>query len=200
VKWPGKNYEIHYHDIIFGKNIFSHLEDEKRKELSDKIFDMIISAKPAMFATAINKTQMKKVYKGRAYSPRMVAMRSIIHRFAMYLNREKHIGSVVVDEEEYKKDKEVRQLVHDLKKHGAARGWKYQPVRENHLQRILNAINMSPSEMSTGIQLVDVCSRSIWSHFEKNKSNRFGQLERCFDRDQNRVYEPKIMPTPNRWI
>ena len=119
VKWPDKNYEIHYHDIIFGKNIFSHLENEKRKELSDKIFDIIISAKPLIFATAINKTQMKRIYHSRAYPPRLLAIRSIIHRFSIYLNRENHIGSVVVDEEEYKKDKKVRQLVHDLKKYGA---------------------------------------------------------------------------------
>ena len=199
-KWPDRNYEIHYHDIIFGKNIFSHLENEKRKELSDKIFDIITSAKPLIFATAINKTQMKRVYHSRAYPPRSLAVRSTIHRFSMYLNREEHIGSVVVDEEEYKKDKEVRQLVHDLKRYGAEiQGRHYQAMKVDNLERILNPINMSP-EMSTGIQLVDVCSRSIWSHFEKGKSNRFHQLEPFFDRDESRVYEPSIVPAPSRWV
>ena len=32
-KWPDRNYEIHYHDIIFGQNVFSHLQDFERKEL-----------------------------------------------------------------------------------------------------------------------------------------------------------------------
>lgn len=200
VKWPDKHYEIHYHDIIFGKNIFSCLEDKKRKELSDIIFEIITSAKPSIFATAINKTQLKRVYRNHAYNPRILAMRSTIHRFSMYLEREQHIGSVVVDEEEYKKDKEIRQLIHTLKRHGAAiKGLNYQPSQDDKLERILNAVNMSPSEMSTGIQLVDVCSRSIWSHFEKGKSNRFHQLEPFFDRDRNQVYEPSVVPSRSRW-
>ena len=73
-------------------------------------------------------------------------------------------------------------------------------MKENNLERILNAINMSPSEMSTGIQLVDVCSRSIWSHFEKSKSKRFHQLEPFFDKVKNRVYEPSVVPARKRWI
>ncbi len=199
-KWPDKHYEIHYHDIIFGKNIFSCLEDKKRKELSDIIFEIITSANPSIFATVINKTQLKRAYGDYAYHPRMLAMQSTIHRFSMYLKREQHIGSVVVDEEEYKKDKEIRHLIHGLKRYGAAiRGFNYQPWYEDKLERILNAVNMSPSEMSTGIQLVDVCSRSIWSHFEKGKSNRFHQLEPFFDRDGNHVYEPSVVPPRSRW-
>lgn len=113
-KWPDNNYEIHYHDIIFGINVFSHLQDFERKESSDKIFNLILGLKPQpiIFATAINKIQHKRKYGHRAYPVKILAMQATIHRFSMFLERENHIGSVVVDEEEYKKDKEVRVLIH----------------------------------------------------------------------------------------
>lgn len=199
-KWPSRNYEIHYHDIIFGENIFSSLNDIKRKELSDEIFSLFTLTKPTIFATAINKTQMKRVYGGHAWNPRLLSMQSTIHRFSMYLRREKDVGTAMVDEEEYKKDKQIRQLVHNLKRHGASiSGRSYQPADDDHLERLLNTISMSPSEMSTGIQLADVCSRSIWSHFEKSKSNRYKQLEPFFDSYSGEAYEPSIVPARSRW-
>lgn len=198
-KWPSRNYEIHYHDIIFGKNIFSSLDDIKRKELSDKIFSLFALVKPTIFATAVNKTQMKRVYGGNAWNPRLLSMQSTIRRFSMYLRRENQVGTAMVDEEEYKKDKQIRQLVHNLKRYGAGiPNHTYQPM-DDRLERLLNAISMSPSEMSTGTQLADVCSRSIWSHFEKSKSNRYLQLQQFFDSYNGVVYEPSIVPARHRW-
>jgi hypothetical protein len=199
-KWPEKNFEIHYHDLIYGLNVFSHLKDIQRKELSDKIFEIILECKPILFATAINKTQLKRKYGSNAFPPRILAMQSTIHRFSMFLEREKFIGSAMVDEEEYKKDKEVRELVHQLRRSGATiRGMNYQPKKENNLNRVLNAISLSPSEMSTGIQLADICSRSIWSHFEKKKSERFKQLSGIFDKNSFRTFEPSVIPPPEQW-
>lgn len=198
-KWPDRNYEIHYHDIIFGQNIFSSLEDIQRKELADKIFSLIASANPTIFATAINKIQMKRVYGESAYNPRILSMRSTIHRFSMYLVRKGHVGTAMVDEEEYKKDKQIRQLVHSLKRDGAGIPSRHYQPYGDHLERLLNTISMSPSEMSTGIQLADVCSRSIRSHFEKSKSCRYEQLQPFFDAKDGMVYEPSIVPARSRW-
>ena len=95
-----EHYEIHYHDIINGQNIYSTLPDVKRKELSDEVFQLLNNLKPILFATAINKIQLKKVYGPRAFDIRPLALRSTIHRFAMYLERKNKIGSIIVDEEE----------------------------------------------------------------------------------------------------
>lgn len=131
-KWPDRNYEIHYHDIIYGKNIFSHLQDSARKEISDKIFKIIEKSRPVLFATTINKIRLKRVCGSNARDPRTLAMQSTIHRFAMHLETKQHLGAVIVDEEEYKKDKEIRKLIHQLRRHGASiRGKNYQPQNEN---------------------------------------------------------------------
>ena len=199
-KWPDRNYEIHHHDIIYGKNVFSHLQNFERKELADKIFEIIENASPVLFATAINKAQLKRVYGSNAHDPRVLAMRSTIRRFEMHLKTAQHIGTAMVDEEEYNKDKEIRKLIHQLRRHGAPVGGKDRQLRrKDRLEHILNAVNSSPSEMSTGIQLADVCSRSIWSHFERGKSQRYEQLKHLFDRSESKVFEPAIVPAESLW-
>ena len=106
----------------------------------------------------------------------------------------------MVDEEEYNKDKEIRKLIHQLRRHGAPVGDKDRQLRrKDRLEHILNAVNSSPSEMSTGIQLADVCSRSIWSHFERGKSQRYEQLKHLFDRSESEVFEPAIVPAESLW-
>jgi hypothetical protein len=194
-KWPEKYYEIHYHDIIGGKNIFSNLTHLSRKALSDEVFDLLLKLKPVLFATAINKTKLKQKYGSNAIFPKGLAMRATLHRYSMYLNKHSLVGAVVLDEEEYRKDKELQLMAHEFRRHGIIlRGWNYQPRYEDRLERVLNALTFAPSEMSPGIQLADVCSRSTWVHFEQGKSNRFNQISPLWNRDNSKVYEPSIVP------
>lgn len=194
-KWPPTAYEISYHNIQRGKIIFEHLEHAQRKALSDEVFNLITAASPVLFATAINNTKLKQKYGQNAYSPRSLAIRATIHRFSMYLKKNNLIGSVVVDEEEYRKDKELQKMVHDFRRTGIIlRGWSYQPAYEDKLDRILNTITFAPSQTSPGIQLADVCSRATWSHYERNKSNRFNQLSNFWNEIGGTKYEPSIIP------
>lgn len=82
-----------------------------------------------------------------------------------------------------------------MKRHGAET-----PSIDNQLDRLLNTISISPSEMSAGIQPADVCSRSIWSHFENSKSHRYEQLQPFFDSNGGKVYEPFVVPERRIWV
>ena len=165
------------------------------KEIAES-FAVIKNSSPILFATAINKSQLKRTYGQNAYEPRALAIQSTIHRFAMHVETNQQLVTVVVDEE-YKKDKEIRKTIHQLRRYGASKGGDYQPQHDSKLERVLNAVNYSPSEMSAGIQLADVCSGSIWSHFEKQKSHRYEQLKPLFNRVGSRVFEPSVVPS--RW-
>lgn len=194
-KWPPEQYELHYHDIIRGNDIFSHLADIERKNLSDEVFDLIVGLKPTLFATVINKKKLREEYGTRAYSPRSLALRATIHHFSMYLNTNQQLGFVILDEEEYRKDKEMQQMAHEFRTDGVIlRGWGYQPVYEDRLERILNSIMFTPSHMSPGIQLADACSRVTWYEYEYGESNRFAQLTSLWNRDDKRIYEPSVIP------
>ena len=169
-EWPDQNYEIKYHDIQRGKNIFSTLDDAERMKLSNEIFDLITSINPVIFATAVHKTQLKKVYGENAEIPRLLAMRATVHRFDMYLDREDQVGLTIADEENHKNDDEIRKLIYKMKREGASIPSRSHPTVPNYLDQLLNTATMSPSEMSTGIQLADVCCRSIWAHFQTGQS------------------------------
>jgi hypothetical protein len=194
-QFPPQYYEIHYHDIIRGHNLFKHLTHQERKDLSDGVFTLIKSLKPVLFATAIDKLKLKQRYGERAYSPRRLAIQSTLHRFSMYLDRENFIGSAIMDEEEFRKDKELREMINTFRKFGITiRGWNYNPSKENKLERVLNTVQFTPSHTSPGIQLADVCSRATFLHFERTKSNRFFELKPFWDAKDSKVYEPSVVP------
>ena len=137
-----------------GNNIFQGLTGTQKKTMCDEVFNLILQIKPVLFATAINKTQLIRCYGSRAMPPRTLAIRSTIHRFSMFLERENMIGSIVVDEEEYKKDKELQSMIRSFRRYGITiRGDDYQPILENKLRNVLNTISFTPSHQSVGIHL-----------------------------------------------
>ncbi|CUR52802.1 conserved protein of unknown function [Nitrosotalea devaniterrae] len=196
-KFPDKMYELHYLDIIRGQRLFSHLKQEELKALADEVFNLLLELKPVLFATAINKIQLKRVYGHNAHIPNRLAMRATIGRFSIYLQRENLIGSVTYDAEEYRKDKNLQEMILGFRRFGIVlTGENYRPRMDDNLGNLLNTINMASSETSPGIQLADFCSRAVWQHFEHCKSNRFNQISALGDRG----YEPSIVPAKTRWI
>ncbi len=196
-KYRDNQYELHYLHVIRGENIFSHLKTEELKALADEVFNLILELKPVLFATAINKTQLKRVYGIHAHLPNRLAMRATIGRFSIYLKRKNLIGTVTYDAEEYRKDKSLQEMIIGFRRYGIVlTGENYRPRMDDKLGNLLNTINMSASETSPGIQLADFCSRSVWQHFEHGKSNRFNQISALGDAG----FEPSIVPARNRWI
>jgi hypothetical protein len=199
-KFTADHYEFHYHELIFGNRIYRHIPEIERKKMADEVFDLIAYLKPVLFATAINKVQLKNVYGLHAYEPRILGMIATIHRYSIYLEREKMIGSIIVDEEQYKKDKDLRILMHDFKSSGITiRGSSYNPILENKLKNIIDNISFTASHHSAGIQLADAVSRVTFSHFERNKSDRFNQLAEFWDSKDNSFREPSVIPKRDRW-
>ena len=107
---------------------------------------------------------------------------------------------MIVHSEQFRKDKDLQLMVQAFKRHGITlRGSSYQPMFENKLRNVLNTISFTPSHLSPGIQLADVCSKSIFLHFERGRNNRYHQIEPMFDGTSSRKYEPSIFPSPNKW-
>ena len=193
-QYPPEQFELHYEPLAGGRGIYKHLQPIERKNMADEVFDLISRLNPILFASVVDKTEMKIRYGAGAFNPTRYAIRSTIDRFCFFLNRIKGLGSVVIDEEEYKKDKALREMIHSFRSSGMTiTGFTYNPSRTNKLERILNTVSFSPSEMSAGIQLADFISRGTWLHFERGKSNRFHQLI-GWDHDGSRQYEPCKIP------
>lgn len=192
--FPPEKYELHYHPLSAGREIFNHLTHPQRLAMADEVFTLIDSLDPVLFASVVDKERLKRKHGISAFHPTQYALRSIVDRFCMYLERVNEVGAVYLDEEEYKKDKSLRQMIHSFRRKGTAiRGFFYRPSHVNRLERILNAISFTPSEMSPGTQLADFISRTTWLHFERNKSRRFNQVKH-WDTQKGVQYEPCVIP------
>jgi len=192
--YPPEKFELHYHPLHAGREIYSLLSHRQRLAMANEVFSLIDRLNPALFASVVDKLRMKRKHGTSAYHPTRYALRATLDRFCKYLERVNEVGAVYIDEEEYKKDKKLRQMVHDFRRKGTVnQGLLYRSSKINRLERILNAISFTPSEMSPGIQLADFISRTTWLHFERNKSRRFNQL-RHWDAHNGIQYEPCVIP------
>jgi hypothetical protein len=194
--WRGYKIELCYHDLIRGKKQFEKLDHPQRLDMANEVFDLLLKLKPVLFSTVVDKVKMKHRYRDRAYDPKIYGIQATIHRFAMFLKRQTNgVGNVIMDSEEYRKDHLLQAMVRRFKTTGIIiRGWDYQPMYEEKLDRILNTIAFVDSDLSIGIQLADVICRTTWQHFEHKKSRRFNQLAPLWNRDRNRIYEPSLVP------
>lgn len=183
--------------LIRGKNAFSELDHPQRLAMANEVFTLLSELKPVLFATVVDKIRLKQKYLTSAYDPKILGLRATIGRFSMFLKRQTNgIGNVIMDEEEVRKDKLIQEMILTLKITGTEiRGWSYNPQYRDRLDRILNTITFANSSITTGIQLADVCCRTVWQHYERGKSERFEQMTPFWNRESNgKIYEPSIIP------
>jgi len=200
--FPSSYYELHYLELMCGNNIYQKLERIDRRHMADEVFQLIKDIKPIIIATSINKLQMKKVYEDNANPPKLLAVRSVVSKFSMHLTRNDKIGTVVYDEEEYRNDVLMRNMMTSFRRVGTEiKGWKYQPSKTDKLLNVLNTINLCPSELSPGIQLADFVARSVWQRYEREKGRRYDEIAPFWDVDQtNKItYSDSIVPARSKW-
>ncbi len=194
-EWTSPEFELCYHHLIRGKGIYATLSDSQRLSLADEVFNLILRLEPILFASVIDKKKMKQRYGNSAYDPKLLGIRSIIHRFAMSLKRLNGVGSVVMDSEEYRKDQLIREMVQRFKKDGIIiRGYTYQPKYIEKIVEIIDTITFTDSNMSAGIQLADLFLGATWQHYERSLSRRFNQVSPLWDRKGTIIYEPVMIP------
>jgi hypothetical protein len=194
-EWSSPKFELCYHHLIRGKGIYASLAHPQRKDMADEVFDLILSLEPTLLATVIDKLALKRRYGTNAFDPKLLAIRATIHRFAMSLKRERAVGTVIMDAEEYRKDRLIQEMVRTFKRNGIIiRGYNYRPQYIEKIDRIIDTINFTDSDVSSGIQLADFCARTTWQHYERNKSRRFQELSVLWDRVGNTIYEPSVFP------
>ena len=191
----GKDYfgttELHYSDVIGGYGLFKGMPELERKEIADSVFTTLLGIKPVLFATVIEKGRLKTKYGRWAENPTSLAVRATADRFDKFIQRNGAIGGLHMDEEEIRKDGNLRGIIHRARTSGIKLSvWK----NDSKLSRFLNAIAFSPSQTSPGIQLADFVSHTCWMHFTYGKSDRFTQIAPLWDRTGGRVWEPSVVP------
>jgi len=134
-------------------------------------------------------------YGNNAHWPKRLALRFIAPRFQKFLERVDGYGIFVMDEEERKSDRKLKDLVKRAREEGIMLHDTFDPFRtDTLLKRIVESVLFVPSEDSPGIPLADFCSHSIWLHFERGLDKRFNQIKHLFDNDKGKIYGLKVWP------
>ncbi|RNJ76150.1 MAG: DUF3800 domain-containing protein [Nitrosopumilus sp. D6] len=194
LEYPSK-YELHYVDLLHGNNIYEKLESCEKKKMADELFDYLLELKPVIVAISINKLKFKEKYGDDALDIKSLAIRSLLDKFSMYMEEHNMIGMAVWDEEAHKNDIKLREDFKKIRQSGVKiTGYYYQPTRNSKLENILNTILFCPSDVSPGIQCVDFIVHSIWNHREKNKSNRYDQIEPLWICDEYAANKDTVFP------
>lgn len=183
------NFDMKYSALTAGVPPYDKLSGIQRLNLADDIFNLILDTEPVLFAIVINKLAHKRYYGRKAHWPKQLALRFIAPRFHKYLERIKEYGIFVMDEEERKSDKHLKEMIQRARERGIILQSFLDPFRTNtRLPWLIESILFVPSEDSPRIPLADFCSHSVWLKYERGYHKRFDQIKHLFDNDSGNVY------------
>jgi len=192
---PPNEYELHFGAITAGRGIYRKLSKEARSEIIGKTFELILELRPILIASTVDKIRERRKYGEGSILPQLYAMRSVINKFSMHLNRLGKVGSVVYDEDKIQFNRVLQEEITRYRRDGIAiHGWMYRP-KPDRLQNILNNVNFCPSHMSSGLQLADFVAGAIWRKYETEDERHYKLLDSLWERDENshRTYRDSII-------
>jgi hypothetical protein len=188
-------YELRFSDLYARRGDYRTLTLAQAQAMEAEVVNLLLGLNPILFATVVDKDRHQARYGLRAYHPKEMALAGVVQRFDMDLARLQAYGSVVMDEEQVRKDARLREMIHRSRRTGLSfRGMSYQPSYDSIPTRINGTVNFSPSELSTGIQLADFCAGVVWRKYERGEDARFNRIEPLFYRVGPRRYEPSVVP------
>jgi hypothetical protein len=187
--------ELRYCSLISASPPYDSLTKIERKNLADETFSLISQLEPVLFASAIHKPAHREKYARNAINPKIWALQIIAPRFQKFLSRINAKGMMIMDAEERRKDKRLKELVQEGRKRGIVLQSSIDPDpfrTDTRLPNLIEDMMFVNSEESPLIQLVDFCAHAIWNHFERSLGNRFQQIYPLFDADSGVMYGLKI--------
>ena len=186
--------ELHYGDIINRRLAWSELSQDKRKEASDDVFELILNISPVLMGTAVLKERLKTRYGDSAISPARYGLQATFSRFDKHLAAAGVLGDIVLDSAGIEGDSNVMDLVGSIRRDGSRMGSRREQGRlDSHLAQIDN-VRCVDSKEDRGIQLADFIAYVTRAKFERDQTRRFDQIERLWRKHGN-MKEPCILPS-----
>ena len=185
--------ELRYSSLISAAPPYDSLTGLERKGLADETFNLILNLSPVLFSIPVDKLAHREKYGRNAISPKIWALQLIAPRFHKFLIRTDDRGIMIMDSEEKRKDRKLRELVKNARKMGIVLQATSDPFRtDTKLPNLIESVMFVDSDDSPLIQLVDFCSHAVWNHFERGLSDRFNQIHGLFDSAEGVVYGLRV--------
>jgi len=110
--------ELRYSSLVSGVRPFDALPNIERRMLADDIFKLIGDLRPVLFAAAIDKPSHKARFGRDAISPKIWALQLVATRFDRHLSMKGTNGIMMMDAEEARKDRLLKELINESRRRG----------------------------------------------------------------------------------
>jgi hypothetical protein len=193
---PGSEiYELRFSDLYARRGDYRRLTLAQAQQMEADVLNLLLGLNPTLFATVVDKDRHQSRYGVKAYHPKEMALAGTCQRYDMTLQTLGAYGTVVMDEEQVRKDTRLREMIHRSRRTGLSfRGMSYQPSHDSIPTRINGTVNFAPSHLSAGVQLADFVAGVVWRKYERSEEERFNRIEPLFYRRGNRRFEPSLVP------
>ena len=184
--------ELHINHLRRGKGIYGRLDRDKRKLMTDAVYNLIVKIKPTIISIVVDKEKYFAKY-AQPEPAKHTSFQYLMDRYERFLSRRDSYGILVYDYEG-KRDKYIREMLEEARLIGSydfrlLAHWKY--------KRIVETIFFTESETSIGLQLADFVAYAIFVCYEKKYCERFNQLQPLFDKSPSgsiENYGLKVIP------
>jgi len=159
------------------------LTGQQRRELKDKIFDIIRSRRGVVFACAVEK----RYAASRREDPYELAFEDLVSRFDMFMtrvnrigaaeNRDEQRGLIVLAESSY--EKAIALVASRLRGQG---------TRWGTLHNVTDVPLFAPAQATRLLQYADFCSNAVYGRYHSGLTLDFDRIASKFDQDGNVVH------------
>lgn len=151
---------------------------EKRRELKDRVYDVIRNRRGIIFACAIEK----RYSQPRRFDPYERAFEDLINRFDLFMSRvnrqavsegkEEQRGLIVLAESNY--EKTIALLARDFQEQG---------TRWGQLHNVTDIPLFAPAKSTRLLQYADFCSNAIYGRYHSKLTGDFDRIAPKIDQE-----------------
>ena len=157
---------------------WNRLSVEQRRDLKDRVYDVIRTRQAVLFACAVEK----ELARIRNEDPYEIAFEDLVSRFDMFLgrrnrqaaidDREPNRGLVVLAESNYQQT--IALLAQRMSQQG---------TRWGALRNIADVPLFAPAQDTRLLQYADFCANAVYGNYHGGLSGDFNRIANRFDRD-----------------
>ncbi len=181
----------HFHasELRAGKHPWSALSHDQRRELKQRIYDIIRNRRIVLFGCAVEKNWAQ----ARGFDPYERAFEDLVSRFDMFMARQNRTAALEGDAEQRGMlvlaksayDKTLPVLARELQSTGTRWG--------TTLHNVTGGPLFAPASDTRQLQLADFCSNAIYGRYNSGLASDFDRIAMKFD------YDSGIMHGLSHW-
>lgn len=155
-----RNIPLHLYSIKKIRPPFGRLKDRRiRNQFWSEMIELMRTWDYSVIACAIDKPELRRVYRGRAWNPYYYALEVLLERFTFYLEEKDTTGQMIVESRRPDLNREFLRTVNTFMQDGT------RFVESHRLSQRIKQVRLHPKTANiAGLQLADFLMSPIGRH------------------------------------